>query len=394
MTQSRNPAHTGAPGQPDARHQPPRLPRRALLALPGITMARSALANPLLLDIRRYVFVPSAERPIVEVLDSQTGTFISSIPLGAVPTQVVISRTEAKLAVAGTETAGIDLVDIGNGSRHRIELSHRIGRLVLGTSGTVLAAADHEGGAITLVDLRSERIIGRLSQVPGLRDMMFGDADKTLYAVGDGWGKIGVFDVATAALVAPIAPFRPAPSGIAALARTPDGQRILARASGDGSISVIDPARALATGELTLAGADAVFPSGTGRFLFATDSAREKLSVFASSCMQKPVTLAAGPGLGAVYSSWLDSVAFLPSAKLRRVLVYDLDHLRQAGALPLAGTPVSGSVTADSRTLYLALKDPAGLAVIDGQTRDIRATIPLQSHPLAAIVPGGWGICH
>jgi hypothetical protein len=98
--------------------------------------------------------------------------------------------------------------------------------------------------------------------------------------------------------------------------------------------------------------------------------------------------------MGAVYSAWLDSVAFVASAPRRQLLIYDLDKLRPAGTLGLTGVPGQGGVSADSTKVYIPLSDPAALAVVDGQSRQVVATVPMPATPLAAIVPGGWGLCH
>lgn len=345
------------------------------------------------MDARRFVFVPCADQPNVIVVDSETDRIVATLPLGLLPRQVAVSGGEAKLVATDGKRAVI--VDLAERASRPIDLPHPVARLVLGTTGWMLAAADPDGGMITLYDLRFERVVNRLQGLPALRDLMFSDKDGFLLVAAEGWDAISVVDVNTGRPVSQLAPFRPAPAGIGSLARTPNGRRVLARPQGGGAISVIDLQAGLAVGELDVAPtASGAVPSGTGALLFVPDSVLATLTVFRTDALARRAVLPGAPGLQGVYSAWLDSVAFVPSATRRRILVYDLDRLQPAGDIALAGTPGTGSVTADSRKLYLPLSDPARLAVIDGETRAQIAWLALPAPPLAAIAPGGWGVCH
>ena len=87
-------------------------------------------------------------------------------------------------------------------------------------------------------------------------------------------------------------------------------------------------------------------------------------------------------------------VVFIPNSAGYRPLIYDLDARRPAGEIALAGPPLRGAVTPDSRTLYLPVRDPPCVVAVDGASRTVSARFDLASPPLAALVAGGWGICH
>ena len=327
------------------------------------------------------------------VIDSRTDRLVASLKLGVVPRQALVSLGEALLIA--TDEISASIVDLETAELRGVELPHPAQRLTLGGSGWLLAVADL-AGSISLLDLRRRRVLWRLDGLGRLRDLMFVDQDGLLYLAGERWAGVGVVDVNTGRLTGEIAPFRPASAGGAAsLARTPNGRQAVMCSLDGGAPTIIDLESGVAVGELAEAeGADAVVPSGTGQFLFAPDSRRARLRIFRAAAASPAILLDAAPAMTGVHCTWLDSTAFAPSAAQRRVLVYDLDRLSAVGSIALPGAPGPGSVTADSRKLYLPLNGPAGLAVIDGQTRTLLGTIPLPSEPLAAIVPGGWGVCH
>lgn len=343
-------------------------------------------------DASRFVFAPSAERASATAVDVERNQIVGELPLGVVPRQVLISRTEAKLIGTDGKSSEFTVTDIAGATVSRVTLPHAAERLVLGASGWLLAAADLVGGTITLFDVRRGVALRRITGLPRLHDLMFVDQDATLFVAAEGWTSIGVIDVNTAILVRRIGPLT---FGVATLARTPSGRNVLAIPDGAAPPSIIDVASSRIVGTLGQdAAADGVVPSGTGAFLFVPDNKGAQLRIYREGQAASATNLRATSGMGAVYTAWLDSVAFVAAAAQRQILVYDLDELRPDGHLDLQGTPGQGGVTSDSRTLYVPLTAPPGLTVIDCQARQVVATLALPTAPLAAVVPGGWGLCH
>jgi DNA-binding beta-propeller fold protein YncE len=367
--------------------------RRALLGgLAGLAASRPAWAaiNPAELDTSQYVYVPSATTPDVFVIDSGTNQIVGQLHSGMVAQQAVISRSAATLAAIDGRHAAVALVDVFAGTTRRVALASPAQRLTVGANGQLVAATDLAGGAISVIDLADGRVSQRISGLPRVRDAMFGERDTVLYVAADWIDGIGVVDLARGRMIRQIG------SGArAALAHTPDGRRLLALPQGGGAISVLDAASGAVVGQLAAgAGTDAVFPSGIGTFLLVPDSAAATLAVFRATRPEHPISLPGAADVVGVYAAWLDSVAFMPSAARRSVLVYDLDAMRQIDDIALRGTPARGAVTPDSRALFLPVLDPPSLLVLDGQTRSITATLDLAHQPLAALIAGGSGLCH
>jgi hypothetical protein len=362
----------------------------------GAPTRAHATIEPALFDIRRYVYVPSTTAPDVTIIDTENDWIAGRLHTGIVARQVVVSRETATLIATDGQSASVSLVNVVSGIARTVALPAPVDRLTVGTTGRLVAASDLAGGAIALIDLGEDRqdTVTLITGLPPLRDVMFGNLDTALYIAAGGISGVGVVDVAKARLLHEIATFQPTIAGVAALARTPDGRQLLARAWG-GPISVLDPeqGRAIAqvAGGLGTAG---MFPSGTGSYLLIPDNIEATLAVFRSNRLSDPVALPGAVGVIGVYTAWLDSIAFVPSAPRRSVLVYDLDKMHLMDEIALPGTPVAGAVTPDSRTLYLPVLDPPRVVAVDGATRRIAATYDLPSRPLAALVAGGWGICH
>ena len=75
-------------------------------------------------------------------------------------------------------------------------------------------------------------------------------------------------------------------------------------------------------------------------------------------------------------------------------MIYDLDAMTKVRDIPLNGTAGPGSVTPDGKKLFLPLEDAGEVAVIDAQSRRLTNTIPVGPKPTAAVMAGGYGVCH
>jgi DNA-binding beta-propeller fold protein YncE len=356
-----------------------------------------AAASSLIIDdVSRFVFVPSAEQSTITVVDAASNEVVGALPIGVSPRQVIVSRPEAKLIATDGRSSWFVTLDLLDRAIERISLPHRAERLTLGANGWLLAIAEPAGGRISLFDLRRGRLLRMIDGLPPLHDMLFVDQDGYLFVAAKDWTGIAVFDVNTAVLTQWVQPFRAtARSEIVAMARTPNGRTVVIRSAGSDPPGIVDVQSRQTTAELgRIAATDGVVPSGTGAFLFVPDNAASTLNVFREDKPASATILPASTGMAAVYSAWLDSVAFVASVPRQQLLIYDLDRLRPAGTLDLAGAPGQGGVSADSTKVYVPLTDPAGLAVVDGRSRRVVATVPMPATPLAAIVPGGWGLCH
>ncbi len=372
-----------------------------IAGLAGLALSRPvrAATNPALLEIGRYVYVPSAVTPDVSVIDISVNRIIGQLHTGLVAQQAVVSRNAATLIAIDGHSSSVSLVDVFAGTQRSVTLSAPAQRLTVGLSGQLVAATDLQGGAVTVIDLAAcgaeGSVMTRITGLPVLRDAMFGEQDTVLYVAAEGISGIGVVDLASGIMTRHIGANQPGSAGMSALARTPDGRRILALPQGGGPISVLDPSKGAPVGQLQAGvGTEGVFPSGVGNYLLVPDNFAETLAVFRSGRPADPISLPGAAGVVGAYTAWLDSVAFMPSTASRSVLVYDLDAMKRMEDIPLRGIPARGAVTADSRALYLPVLDPPAILVLDGETRSVTASLDLPNQPLTALIAGGSGLCH
>jgi DNA-binding beta-propeller fold protein YncE len=361
----------------------------------AVDAASRAAAEPF--DIRRYVYVPGATTPNVTVIDTETNLIAGTFHTGIVAREAVVGREAATLIATDGRSASVSLVNVVTGTSRSVSLPGPAERLTVGTTGWVAAASGLAAGTIALIDLGEEHPdkVSTIRGLPPLRDAMFGDLDTAIYIAAEGLGGIGVVNVGQARITHEIAPVQPNPNGFAAMARSLNGRQILALPIGGGPISVLDPERGEAVGRVNAgAGATGMFPSGTGRYLLVPNGVDATLAVFRSETPGDPVSLSGAAGVTSVYTAWLDSIAFMPSPDGHSVLVYNLDTMRRVDEITLRGRPGAGAVTPDSRTLFLPVSDPPQVVAIDAATCKIAAVFDLPEPPLAALVAGGWGLCH
>jgi hypothetical protein len=133
-------------------------------------------------------------------------------------------------------------------------------------------------------------------------------------------------------------------------------------------------------------------PTGLGKWLLAADAGEGKLRVVRSSPFRAAGTLDADPKISALYSAWFDTVAIASS--FRKAVIYDLDSMTKVRDIPLEDAPGPGSVTPDGKKLFLPLEDAGKVAVIDAQARSLTNMISVGPRPIAAVMAGGYGVCH
>lgn len=373
--------------------------RRGLLGSLGwifglrIVSHAQAATNPELLDMGRFVYVPSAMAPNVTIVNVDNNRITGSLPIGVVAQQVAVSRGAAALVAADGKAASLSLVDVFNGTIRKVTLSAPVGRLTVSADENSVAAIEPHGSTISVVDLGEGKMKTRVAGLPLLRDVMFGEQDTVLYFAAEGINGIGVIDIASGRLSRIIAGIGTGSAGFAALARTTDGRQLLAQPAENGPINVMDPGDQRPPAQLAVGpGVAGMFPSPIGNYLMIPND--QGLAVFRSGELARPVVLPGAAEVTGVYATWLDSIAFMPSEARRSVFTYDLDHMQPLPEIPLPGKPVRGAVTADTRTFYLPISDPPQLLAIDGATHRVAKVIELPSQPLTAVIAGGSGLCH
>jgi hypothetical protein len=135
-----------------------------------------------------------------------------------------------------------------------------------------------------------------------------------------------------------------------------------------------------------------IIPTGLGKWLLAPDAADGKIRVEQPFLLKAVAAFDVGPGVSALYSAWFDTIAIASAP--RKAVIYDLDAMVKVREIPLEGATGPGSVTPDGKKLFLPLAEAGKIAVIDAQARRLTNMIPVGPEPVAAVMAGGYGVCH
>ncbi|HEY0181362.1 MAG TPA: hypothetical protein VGC09_01015 [Rhodopila sp.] len=366
---------------------------KLVLALLGALFAASAHADEDTIDMTRAVFVSLADRHIVPYLDPDTDRIAGSIDVGLVPRQIEIASSIGKLLAIDGKSPQVNVVDLQLGTTHTVSLGLVPSRMTVSSDGLTVALADTGTGHVVLLDLLRRRIIGGVSNLPPLRDMVFSIDSRKLYLAGAHPGAIDVMDATNGLLNPAIA--TGLLHGSLAFGRSPNGHRLFVQSDSGGGVAVLDldhsgPLAPIPAGPA----ATVAFPSATGAYLLVVDNQRGTLTITRDGDAQNPAVMKAATGVSIVYTAWFDTLALVPSSTARTLLLYDLEGARSVGEIPLAGTPARGGVTPDGQKLYLPLTDADQVAVINAQRRRLTASITMPGHPTAIVMAGSYGVCH
>jgi DNA-binding beta-propeller fold protein YncE len=345
--------------------------------------------------VARYIFIPSRYDPIVTVVERDSDGVVGTLDAGLVPEQVVVSEATRKLVAVDGITRAVSVVDLANGHRLTIDLDFTPHRLIASPDGYVVAAADFSVGSVALVELMRNRVASRMAGLSPIRDLMFGADGAFLYVVAERLDGIGVIDVARGKLIEEIAVSSLRSAEAAGLTRSPSGRMGYVKAQGSRAITLLDLSNFRPVREIEV-GRDALkaFPTGFGGYVVVPDNSEQTVTIVANASLTVAGMLKGGAGMTTVHSGWFDTLALVPSATERKLMVYDLDRLSRAPDITLPDSPGPGAVTQDGAKLYLALEDVSKVAVIDLQRRVLLRMIGVAPNPVAAIVARSFDVCH
>jgi hypothetical protein len=224
--------------------------------------------------------------------------------------------------------------------------------------------------------------------------MVFSADSAKLYLAGEHQGAIDVIAVATGRPETAIA--TGLRHGSLALRRAPDGRRLFVQPDGGGGgVGLVDLDRSGALEPIPTGPAPTVaFPSATGAYLLVADNQLGTLTIVHDGDEQNAAVLKAATGVDAIYTAWFDTLALVPSAAARAVLLYDLEAKHPSGSIALAAAVGRGAVTPDGQKLYLPLADAGEVAVINARQRRLTASIAVPGHPSSVVLAGSYGVCH
>jgi DNA-binding beta-propeller fold protein YncE len=347
----------------------------------GIAHAGQGFAN-----VKQNIFVAARASQTLTVIDTDSEQVIGALELGLEPKQLAVSDSVAKLAAIDGKGRRIVLVELVSGDTKSIDFDFVPAKLVLAPDGLQLAVIGD--GKMAFLDLLFVRETARATGLPLVQDAVFSGDSHRLFASIAGSNGIVIIDAGTGHETGRIE----WKTGISAIVRSVNGREGFAKAASGSEVLHLDFIDGRVLGEIQASAGAEIISTGLGKWLLAANAAEGKLRVAQSSPLKAAATLDADPGISALYSAWFDTVAV--ASAFRKAVIYDLDAMAKVREIPLEGAAGPGSVTPDGKKLFLPLEDAGKVAVIDAQSRSLTNMISVGPKPIAAVVAGGYGVCH
>jgi YVTN family beta-propeller protein len=322
------------------------------------------------------VAVASVDDDVVAVTDNTDGRLAASLPVGAMPQRLVISKDEMTSLVGTTYTTAVHEYDAVTGQW--------LADFEGGTTPTGLVLSPDTSLAY-VVD-QGEPGSGKGSGVMALDLMMMGERqwripitgaasaairpDGRRVYVGSSTGSVSVINTRNGALTHTIS--LGSITGSPALATSPDNTKLYAaytQANGGNMLSTIATSTNKITGTISLGGSG----SSAGPFLATSpDGKRGYVSLMGQSeiavvdlvqgQLQETVNVGSGvyPACIAIHPNGMRAYVVSNTG----VLVFDLTSNTVAGAIPISGIPQNVAFTADGSMAYVSVVQGQA-AVID-----------------------------
>jgi YVTN family beta-propeller protein len=360
--------------------------RHALAAALVVLLGQGIAHGQGFADVKQNVFVAARGSQTLTVIDIESERVIGALGLGLEPKQFVVSGSVAKLAAIDGKAERLLLAELAPGEIKTIAFDFVPERIALAPDGLLLAVIG--GGKIVFIDLLFVKQTASAAGLPPVRDAVFSGDSRRLFASFAGSNGVAIIDASTGRETGRI----DWKAGFSSIVRSVNGREGFARAASGDGVAHLDLTNGRVIGEMPLNSNAEMLLTGLGRWLLSADAAEGKLRIAHASPLEAAATLDADPGISALYSAWFDTVAIAPA--FYNAAVYDLETMTKVRDIRLESAAGLGSVTPDGRKLFLPLEEAGKVVVIDAQSRRLTATIAVGPRPIAAVMAGGYGVCH
>jgi DNA-binding beta-propeller fold protein YncE len=384
--------------------------RRALAGLVGLG---PILAHPRLApagsldDPRSYVFVVNEASKDVAVLDAGEARLVARLPLGHAAFQIAVSAERRLLFASDLTGQRINVVDLATGEmRAPIDLGFLPIYMQLAPTDDLLLVNGLPEDGMWLIPLDDPGGRRRIEGLIEPHNVVFDGDARTLTVADLGTRALAVVDVDQATVIAVVPtddPSLPPPvagsngqfPALTNLSVTPDGSHAICLYASGGQVVVTDLTRRRPIAALDVSGtAWRAIPVPFQDLVLIPNLETPTLSLVSMETWREVERLPTGAEVTAVAVAWLGSLAFILDRKERTARILDLAQRAQVGTIALPGAPVAAVTAPDSVRVFVVLRDPDGVAVIDA--RELRVTSLIDDvgrWPIDAIVVGSRNFC-
>lgn len=209
--------------------------------------------------------------------------------------------------------------------------------------GTRLYVGNSIADNITVIDLNSLKVIGDIHVGPYVHGMAVQADGRRLFTTSEGDNTLRIFDTSTDKLISKIKlPGRPNQCAV-----TPDGKYVAVPIRDGDSVDIVDVAQQKVVKVLPVKAPHNAFNAGSNRYIFVSSMGDHAIKMI------------------------------------------DLETMNYSASIPTGGVPRPYVVTRDRRTMYVALSDLHGFAIVDIPEKKLvrRVEMPAE-HPTPHEHPG------
>lgn len=346
-------------------------------------------------DLDDYAFVASRNTSEIAVISTSDDLLIGSLDLERIPSQLVISKNQRKLAATHKMEEQLSIIDLEKGIvTVVIDLGFRPAVLQIDDRAGVVAVADPSSGALAMISLETEKQLFSIDKLDDLTDLMF-DRDGEYLLVSHGHrGKVSVVDTKSGELRRPIT--LSTSEGIVELVRTPGGKTGLALHGESGLVSALDLVEKVQIRSTRLSGpVYRGFPTANSQYFLLPIGTGETVSMVSSWTHRESERLPGIDNIVGMNFAMFDSVAFAFGGEQSAANVISLLENQRSKFITLPGHPETGLTVELGTKIYVALSNTNQVAIIDAISKNIAGVIDdVGDEPWAITAAGGLGYCH
>lgn len=357
-------------------------------------------------DLGHLIFVANRDSNDVAVIDARTDRVIKRLKVGARPHMTIVAGN----GMTYTTGTGSDDLTVIDGKSLKV-----VGRLTtrakgpehgtVSPDGRWLYVANVEGGAVTVVDLVTNKVASVIGGLANPHNILFSADGQRAYVTQVGSYRVALVDTAMHAVIGEVpagSPVRlasltlPKVQGVNNAVLVRGLSLVFATNQDAGEVAVIDD-RSGAVATVIPVGREPWEPYETpnGRLVLVPNLADETVSVIEAAGKRVVATLPGGKEMTGIVVSVDSRKAYVVRRGDGLVSVLDLERLAVAKEIPVGKSPEVAARTADGRKVYVANSGSNDVTVIETATDTVVGTIRnIGRYPWAVTAAGGYNYCH
>lgn len=365
------------------------------LAVPGYANAVE--------DLRRYAYVRT-DSPYVILIDTKSDKAVQEIRFEDKPRAIYVIEDEKLLLSIPDNSRQVEVYDLSAGRLARpINIGSEIGFFQYDAKSGVVAIADTEVGRVTLVDLRSRAILGKVAGLGDISSLGFDRTGEEILITRRSSPEVSVINVRNAQVVDAFATTRDdmrrddKSLGLRSLDKTPNGRFALAIAENSPNVSVVDLTEKGAVKDIRVGkgAVDRAYSTADGAFILLSSDRNQSVSLVSMASQSEVANFHIGPKIANVSTAWFETMAFAVDQADSNIVVLDLVNRRVASVIHLSGQLGKSATTPDGLRVFIPSKDTRSIAIIDARKNQLSGMITeLSFAPEEVVMAGSIAFCH